>query len=121
MPTAPSLPFWDSQMVGPDAYKVAASVRTPTDPGRPIVAGEAVLLSPSSPMSVQLPDPRLTPGETIAITTDLQIGDITFLAYPGTKVRGGSTWFFDNTLGHVGVIFLSIGSEWRVIARYTGA
>jgi hypothetical protein len=120
MPTAPSLPFWDSQMVGPDAYKVASTVRTPTDPGRPIVAGEIVLLSPTSNFSVQMPDPRLTQGRTIIATNDNHNGDVTFLAYPGTTVNGGASWTFIVTLFYTGVLFASIGTEWRVIARYTG-
>lgn len=120
MSTVPSLPFWDSQMVGPDAYKPAASVRTPTDPGRPIAPGELVLVSAPTPMSIQLPDPRLSPGKSLAISRDAGVGTITFVAYPGTTIHGGTSWAWASPLAWGGMVFVSTGSEWRSIARFPG-
>lgn len=124
MSTVPSLPFWDSQMVGPDAFKPASMVRTPTDPGRPIVPGELVLLSPSAPISVSLPDPRRSPGRMIAFTSDENYQPITFVAYPGTTIHdgihGGPSWAWGTNLSYAGITFVSIGSEWRAIGRFPG-
>ncbi len=110
---------WDSQLVGPDAYAVARTVRSLGSLGRPIEPGELVTIDASDPFTLQLPDPRRSPGKSIAVTLVDGEEPITWQAFPGTLVSGGATWVAGVGPGG-GYTLASIGSQWRVIGLYNG-
>ncbi len=116
---ATSIAAWDQQLVGPDAYAVARTVRSIGALGRPIEPGELVTIDADDPFTLQLPDPRRSPGKSIAVTYLDGEEPITWQAFPGTLVNGDATWVASVGPGG-GYIFASIGAQWRVIAHYNG-
>jgi hypothetical protein len=110
---------WDSQIVGPVAYAVARTIRSLGSLGRPIEPGELVTIDAVDPFTLQLPDPRRSPGKSIAVTYVGGEEPVTWQAFPGTLVSGAATWVA--SVGpEGGYVFSSIGTQWRVIAHFNG-